>query len=436
MSDKDIRFFFSGEDKASAIFDKVGGRAVRLGKKMKSIGADVAKLSADVYAATTAVLKYANSWGDLESSMESASNQMASATQRLLGMLGDKFEQEKARIGTIIDPVEQEAALQAMLDQTQAKLEQAVAKYQAAQQDVEDIQSSWYEGIPIIGQNFAEATQIAKEGAKEIAGEIDKQVQQLQDQRDELRKMLSEETKLQKQREEAFQKNKQGEAYLDQLRDQVDAVSMSKEAYADLQAQKNTANAEQLETARGLLAERDAIIAANEAREQAKATIQSWRDAVVKAYTDAMQAQKDAMKAAADEQAAQQQKRDELYQDSINNITRERIAFEQGEEAARKYELGLAGLDEQRAAEIARLEEKLRRDKEAAEGVPSSTRQVGQLTAREGRLLTGRGVTVDYTKQTAEESKKSSKLLDSLVKQGAEVLGELKKLAFPDVQGV
>lgn len=436
MADKDIRFFFSGQDKASAIFDKVGGKAIGLSKKIGKIGKDIKKMSQDIYAATTAILKYANGWAELESQVAASDAQLQATVGRMLGGIGDRFESEKARIGTIIDPAEQEKALDDLRVSVEKNLRRAVKDYQAAQAEVDAIEGGW---IDAISANHAEATKIARDGAQKRADSANQIVESYQAQQDEIRKLQSEETKLQKQREEAFKAHFAGVAYVEQLQLQVDALKMSKEALAEREIAQKTANEEQAKAARALMAERDAIIAGNEAREKAKQTIQSWQEAVSKAYADATKAQQDARKAAWEAQKAEKQQRDDLYKTSIENVTRERIAFEQGEEAARKYELGLQGLDDARAAEIAGLEEKLRKEQEAANKKPDKVAAAsapGELSAREGRLLTGRGVGMDYAKTTADESKKSASLLKKVVDQGRELIRAVQNLVPPDFQGV
>jgi len=306
--------------------------------------------------------------------------EMEKLSGRALGAIGKSFEREKERIGLLIDPAEQAAAMEELNRSVNVNLAGASRDVALYKKRIEELDT-------VVGRTFNQAQiDIEKQGLKEAEAKTEA----LRNQRDTLADANSEWTKkldLMREEKTLFEASAK---YVDKLAEEVELLKMSNEERTKYEAAKQTTDADE-GRAVALLAERDALLA------------------IAKAEQDAEAARKKALQ---DETAAQQKIID-LRKSTVDQFTLQIEALKNGEQAAAAMRFEMQGLDAETAKGFAEIDAMIKKINEKKE--PGSSAATS-LTSQDQRLLSGRGESaqsklVESTKTLVDNSKETNKLL-------------------------
>jgi hypothetical protein len=211
------------------------------------------------------------------------------------------------------------------------------------------------------------------------------------------------------------------EKYLQTLRDEVELLKATKEEQLAIEAARNTVQADRGE-AEALLKERDAILAKLEAEKQLEDERKRIRDEEQRAAELALQ------------QAEQEQQRlQDLVKSEAERLELRRIELEHGKEAAKVQALINQGVDEATAkaiaAEEAALDRRQQQKQDEQSGKkPLEKKETPALQASESRLLTrgDSGGPLDKTNQILERTQKHT---EELAKFQAQQLEQQRRIA-------
>ena len=144
------------------------------------------------------------------------------------------------------------------------------------------------------------------------------------------------------------------------------------------------------------------------------------------ADADRMQAEADAKKRQAEnDKIRQKEQLARLEKNTIESLKLQTVELLKGKEAARQLQLEMQGLDKNKAAQFAQLENELRLVQKRIDA--NKNQQVGDIQARESRTLTGAGG-VNPHKQVADNTRQQVELTKQQTTTLTTMLGAINNL--------
>lgn len=309
-----------------------------------------------------------------EKSMEMAGKQAKRLDSSIAELQTRLVAQQKEDIELIQNPEEKAAAQKALIDSLNKEIDSVSKNVSHSRKQVLE----WAEAWKITGNQ----KQYAKDAEEQL--ELDEQkLAALKKERDEIARNTSERQKQIEAIRKTNDERAKSKAYVDDLRREVEYMKASKEEQRQLDAMRNSAFEDRGEAER-LLAERDAIIAKNEAEKKAE-------EERLK-IAEEKQREADRQK---QEQDREIKRLEDMKQSERDRLEIQKIEIEQGKEAARVKELMNQGIDEKTAKEFAAEEKRLEELKEKRSQKPKAV-EAQKLSALETRLLT-RGSSEDQS---------------------------------------
>ena len=379
--------------KAGALAFKVGLVALAA-----TIGSAIGKAIGDVIFETKKFTR------ELERAKE-ASKELEDRLQKTRSVM---MENAKEDIELIRDPDKKRAEYKALLDTLNKDIDAVSKNVTVSQKAVDDWADAW--------QVTGNRKEYAKQAQEQL--ENDKaRLAALRDERDELQKITSERTRQNEELAKANEAKDKSEAYIAQLKQEVEYLAATKEEQLLLDAARNTTIEDRGEAER-LLKERDAILAKAEAQkeleeaqkraeeERKKAAEKAIQDAerekeriatLIKSEEQKIAMQKleqeersKAMKAAADSGLIEAQVL-ELIGNGIDEVTAKKLAESEfaadalvkAQEAAKVQALINEGVDEASAKRIAAAEAEAK----AGENKEKFTDQINQEAEKEQQKI-------------------------------------------------
>lgn len=315
-----------------------------------------------------------------EQQVAAVNRQAERLDKSVAGLQSRMMANAREDIELIQDPAEKQAAYQALIADLNKNIEGLAGNVANSRKEVEKWATSW----KITGDQ----KQYYEDAKNQLKADEDR-LQLLKDERDEIARNTGERAKNIAAIKEANATKERSRAYLEDLNREVEYLKASKEERRAMDALKNaptdTGEAERL------LAERDAILAKQEAEKQAAEERKRQLDEVQQKAKQIKQ-----------EREREKQQIEQLKASERERLDLLRIEIEQGKEAARVKEMMSKGVDEQTAkqlvAEQARLD-KLQAAKAKQDEFQKNLQTTGgaqKLTANESRLLT-RGTSEDQS---------------------------------------
>lgn len=350
--------------------------------------------------------------------LEGVKTEATALDARLKQLAANEFFNRKQDIELIQDPEGKRTAYMQLLGDLNRDIATASAQAKKSQKEVEDWANAW----KITGDRTEYAAQ-AEEQAR-----IDRErLADLQRQRDEVAKLAGgRQQELDAIRKSNEEKARSG-AFVDSLRQELEYMKATREEQIKIDALRNATGDDRGEAER-LLRERDAIIAKAEAEKEAAAMRQ-------KAEEDA--------KRAAEQAAAEKQRERErvvgIVEAEKERLQLQKIALQQGEEAAKVQELINKGVPEAVAKGIAAEEaaiERLKAQKAEEEKAKQESGNIKgpsplqSLQASESRLLTrGPGNRqIELMEQTLQVLAKMEQASQQMASVSADSKGALEKI--------
>jgi len=377
---------------------KAGALAFKLGlvALAATIGSAIGKAIGDVIFETKKFTR------ELERAKE-ASKELEDRLQKTRSVM---MENAKEDIELIRDPDKKRAEYKALLDTLNKDID-AVSKNVTVSQKAVD---EWADAWQITGNR----KEYAKQAQEQL--ENDKaRLAALRDERDELQKITSERTRQNEELAKANEAKDKSEAYIAQLKQEVEYLAATKEEQLLLDAARNTTIEDRGEAER-LLKERDAILAKAEAQKELEEAQKRAEEERAKAAEKAIQ---DA-----------QRERDRI--EGIVRTENERLALralelEQGKEAAKVQALIAQGVEEAAAKQIAATESALQAKEDKAKAEETNAQEAAKEKQRIADLVKAEQERLALKKLEAEQGKEAAKA-QALINQGVDE-ATAKKLA-------
>jgi len=377
---------------------KAGALAFKLGlvALAATIGSAIGKAIGDVIFETKKFTR------ELERAKE-ASKELEDRLQKTRSVM---MENAKEDIELIRDPDKKRAEYKALLDTLNKDID-AVSKNVTVSQKAVD---EWADAWQITGNR----KEYAKQAQEQL--ENDKaRLAALRDERDELQKITSERTRQNEELAKANEAKDKSEAYIAQLKQEVEYLAATKEEQLLLDAARNTTIEDRGEAER-LLKERDAILAKAEAQKELEEAQKRAEEERAKAAEKAIQ---DA-----------QRERDRI--EGIVRTENERLALralelEQGKEAAKVQALIAQGVEEAAAKQIAATESALQAKEDKAKAEETNAQEAAKEKQRIADLVKAEQERLALKKLEAEQGKEAAKA-QALINQGVDEV-TAKKLA-------
>jgi hypothetical protein len=377
---------------------KAGALAFKLGlvALAATIGSAIGKAIGDVIFETKKFTR------ELERAKE-ASKELEDRLQKTRSVM---MENAKEDIELIRDPDKKRAEYKALLDTLNKDIDAVSKNVTVSQKAVDDWADAW--------QITGNRKEYAKQAQEQL--ENDKaRLAALRDERDELQKITSERTRQNEELAKANEAKDKSEAYIAQLKQEVEYLAATKEEQLLLDAARNTTIEDRGEAER-LLKERDAIIAKAEAQKELEEAQKRAEEERAKAAEKAIQ---DA-----------QRERDRI--EGIVRTEHERLALralelEQGKEAAKVQALIAQGVEEAAAKQIAATESALQAKEDKAKAEETNAQDAAKEKQRIADLVKAEQERLALKKLEAEQGKEAAKA-QALINQGVDE-ATAKKLA-------
>ena len=377
---------------------KAGALAFKLGlvALAATIGSAIGKAIGDVIFETKKFTR------ELERAKE-ASKELEDRLQKTRSVM---MENAKEDIELIRDPDKKRAEYKALLDTLNKDIDAVSKNVTVSQKAVDDWADAW--------QVTGNRKEYAKQAQEQL--ENDKaRLSALRDERDELQKITSERTRQNEELAKANEAKDKSEAYIAQLKQEVEYLAATKEEQLLLDAARNTTIEDRGEAER-LLKERDAIIAKAEAQKELEEAQKRAEEERAKAAEKAIQ---DA-----------QRERDRI--EGIVRTENERLALralelEQGKEAAKVQALIAQGVEEAAAKQIAATESALQAKEDKAKAEETNAQEAAKEKQRIADLVKAEQERLALKKLEAEQGKEAAKA-QALINQGVDEV-TAKKLA-------
>jgi hypothetical protein len=377
---------------------KAGALAFQLGlvALAATIGSAIGKAIGDVIFETKKFTR------ELERAKE-ASKELEDRLQKTRSVM---MENAKEDIELIRDPDKKRAEYKALLDTLNKDIDAVSKNVTVSQKAVDDWADSWQ----ITGNRKEYAIQAQEQLENDKA-----RLAALRDERDELQKITSERTRQNEELAKANEAKDKSEAYIEQLKQEVEYLAATKEEQLLLDAARNTTIEDRGEAER-LLKERDAIIAKAEAQKELEESQKRAEEERAKAAEKAIQ---DA-----------QRERDRI--EGIVRTENERLALralelEQGKEAAKVQALIAQGVEEAAAKQIAATESALQAKEDKAKAEETNAQEAAKEKQRIADLVKAEQERLALKKLEAEQGKEAAKV-QALINQGVDE-ATAKKLA-------
>lgn len=352
------------------------------------------------YQVTKAIYMAVSGFSELKTEIENTEKAMDSATDRMLQMKQQRFGMLNAD------------ELKGQSDKISQEIERLQAKTEGYREELDRLNKGFH---AMSVQDFVDWAAGSEESTQALLDNADKQLRFYQD--------LADQIKLNTEAEKR-------------------AAAERKRIYAE----QDRARDEQLETrARKYVQDLKKEIAYLQATEEEKLAIRQKeeRQAVHTASTqddlerlikerDAVKQRLEAEKEAAalrKQQAQEESKIADMTKRTVEQLQLEAIRIKEGEEAARAMALTMQGIDKDTADRIASLEAMIQAVKNGTQDGNNQQSNAGPNNALESRFLSGRTVTTDYTKVTAEQTKKTTELNAQQLKMLEEAQAELRRIA-------
>jgi hypothetical protein len=377
---------------------KAGALAFKLGLVglAATIGSAIGKAIGDVIFETKKFTR------ELERAKE-ASKELEDRLQKTRSVM---MENAKEDIELIRDPDKKRAEYKALLDTLNKDIDAVSKNVTVSQKAVDDWADAW--------QVTGNRKEYAKQAQEQL--ENDKaRLAALRDERDELQKITSERARQNEELAKANEAKDKSEAYIAQLKQEVEYLAATKEEQLLLDAARNTTIEDRGEAER-LLKERDAILAKAEAQKELEESQKRAEEERAKAAEKAIQ---DA-----------QRERDRI--DGIVRTENERLALralelEQGKEAAKVQALIAQGVEEAAAKQIAATESALQAKEDKAKAEEQNAQEAAKEKQRIADLVKAEQERLALKKLEAEQGKEAAKV-QALINQGVDE-ATAKKLA-------
>jgi len=377
---------------------KAGALAFKLGlvALAATIGSAIGKAIGDVIFETKKFTR------ELERAKE-ASKELEDRLQKTRSVM---MENAKEDIELIRDPDKKRAEYKALLDTLNKDIDAVSKNVTVSQKAVDDWADAW--------QITGNRKEYAKQAQEQL--ENDKaRLAALRDERDELQKITSERTRQNEELAKANEAKDKSEAYIAQLKQEVEYLAATKEEQLLLDAARNTTIEDRGEAER-LLKERDAILAKAEAQKELEEAQKRAEEERAKAAEKAIQ---DA-----------QRERDRI--EGIVRTENERLALralelEQGKEAAKVQALIAQGVEEAAAKQIAATESALQAKEDKAKAEETNAQEAAKEKQRIADLVKAEQERLALKKLEAEQGKEAAKA-QALINQGVDE-ATAKKLA-------
>jgi hypothetical protein len=377
---------------------KAGALAFKLGlvALAATIGSAIGKAIGDVIFETKKFTR------ELERAKE-ASKELEDRLQKTRSVM---MENAKEDIELIRDPDKKRAEYKALLDTLNKDIDAVSKNVTVSQKAVDDWADSWQ----ITGNRKEYAIQAQEQLENDKA-----RLAALRDERDELQKITSERTRQNEELAKANEAKDKSEAYIAQLKQEVEYLAATKEEQLLLDAARNTTIEDRGEAER-LLKERDAILAKAEAQKELEESQKRAEEERAKAAEKAIQ---DA-----------QRERDRI--DGIVRTENERLALralelEQGKEAAKVQALIAQGVEEAAAKQLAATESALQAKEDKAKAEETNAQEAAKEKQRIADLVKAEQERLALKKLEAEQGKEAAKA-QALINQGVDE-ATAKKLA-------
>jgi hypothetical protein len=377
---------------------KAGALAFKLGlvALAATIGSAIGKAIGDVIFETKKFTR------ELERAKE-ASKELEDRLQKTRSVM---MENAKEDIELIRDPDKKRAEYKALLDTLNKDIDAVSKNVTVSQKAVDDWADAW--------QVTGNRKEYAKQAQEQL--ENDKaRLNALRDERDELQKITSERARQNEELAKANEAKDKSEAYIAQLKQEVEYLAATKEEQLLLDAARNTTIEDRGEAER-LLKERDAILAKAEAQKELEEAQKRAEEERAKAAEKAIQ---DA-----------QRERDRI--EGIVRTENERLALralelEQGKEAAKVQALIAQGVEEAAAKQIAATESALQAKEDKAKAEETNAQEAAKEKQRIADLVKAEQERLALKKLEAEQGKEAAKV-QALINQGVDE-ATAKKLA-------
>jgi hypothetical protein len=382
---------------------KAGALAFKLGlvALAATIGSAIGKAIGDVIFETKKFTR------ELERAKE-ASKELEDRLQKTRSVM---MENAKEDIELIRDPDKKRAEYKALLDTLNKDIDAVSKNVTVSQKAVDDWADAW--------QITGNRKEYAKQAQEQL--ENDKaRLAALRDERDELQKITSERTRQNEELAKANEAKDKSEAYIAQLKQEVEYLAATKEEQLLLDAARNTTIEDRGEAER-LLKERDAILAKAEAQKELEEAQKRAEEERAKAAEKAIQ---DA-----------QRERDRI--EGIVRTENERLALralelEQGKEAAKVQALIAQGVEEAAAKQIAATESALQAKEDKAKAEETNAQEAAKEKQRIADLVKAEQERLALKKLEAEQGKEAAKA-QALINQGVDE-ANAKKLAAAEAE--
>lgn len=353
-----------------------------------TIGAGIGKALGDVIWQTAEFTK----------GMEQAKDEAARLDDRIKRLAANAFATQKMDIELIRDPEEKRAAYGKLLNDLNRDIAQASAQARKSAEDAKAWAAAW----KITGDRTEYAAQ-AEEQAKADRDRL----AALQEQRDEITKMVGVRAQEVEAIKAANAAKDQSEQYLETLRQEVEMLKATREEQIKIEAARSTTEEDRGEAER-LLKERDAIIAKAEAEKAAEQQRKKIEEEKARA-------------AEAEQKAAEQQRKrvEDIAKSERERMQIQRIALEQGEEAAKVQSLINQGVDEETAKEIAAEQQRMKIEQDKASAAESEQKEMEANRKRVADLAKAERERLQIQRIALEQGEEAAKV-QSLINQGVD----------------
>lgn len=395
---------------------KAGALAFKLGlvALAATIGSAIGKAIGDVIFETKKFTR------ELERAKE-ASKELEDRLQKTRSVM---MENAKEDIELIRDPDQKRSEYKALMETLNKDIDAVSKNVTASQKAVDEWADSW--------QITGNQKEYAKQAQEQL--ENDKaRLAALRDERDELQKITSERARQNEEIAKANEAKDKSEAYIAQLKQEVEYLAATKEEQLKLDAARNTTIEDRGEAER-LLKERDAIIAKAEAQKELEEAQKRAEEERAKAAEKAIQdaeREKERIEGVikSEEQKIALQK---VEQDERNKAMK--AAAESGAMESRIQDLISSGIDENTAKKLAESEvvaDAIVKAQEAAKIQALITQGVDEASAKriaaaEAEAKAGENKE-KFSDQISEEAEKEKQRIAELIKAENERLA-LKKI--------
>lgn len=420
MATESVNFVISAEDKASAKFRQTQKELDQTAKSVREVGGK-AKASAEL------VGTLANSLGG--SWLGQASGQIAQLTERMSAFSEVGRSSTSAMLlfkATIVG-----TAAVAVYQFTSAILEQASGFKRLQEEiDIANERLLRFSQLSLSRENRKFQQELTKISLLESEEEQDKRLRLLQ--------------------------MKLGQA----LFKQTHTAQMERERLADLRGDTGFFGYQSSEHEQAIKQQEIAVTLAERERDQLQAQIESIKEKLVyekeinriqadlNAAKEQERVKEDqrlaAEKAATDERIAKEREALKLQQAqaierrkiadstmrSVDQLRLQIVEMRDGEKAASALRYVMQGIDESTANQLASIEATMMAIRNGTnDGTGPTGGPAGPLSAMESRFLSGRSVSTDYTKVSAESNKKTAKNTELQLAQMESALAQLKLIA-------